>query len=58
MNKTIGGETLEVHFQVKSLWQMLSIIEDFEKIFPKSIEKFDYITVISQEKRTYMPELD
>ncbi|MDE1870478.1 MAG: AsnC family transcriptional regulator [Candidatus Micrarchaeota archaeon] len=58
VNKTIGGETLEVHFQVKSLGQMLSIMEEFEKMFPKSIEKFDYITVISQEKRTYMPELE
>ncbi|HLC20375.1 MAG TPA: Lrp/AsnC family transcriptional regulator, partial [Candidatus Nanoarchaeia archaeon] len=56
-DKTIGGETLEIEFHVHSLQEMLSIIDDFEKEFPKMIERFDYITVISEEKTTYMPEI-
>ena len=56
-DKTIGGETLEVEFHVKSLQEMLKIIEEFEKIFPDTIESFDYITVLSEEKTTYMPEI-
>src|SRR3989344_4149447 len=56
VDKTIGGETLEVEFHVKSLKEMLKIIEEFERIFPKTIERFDYITVLNEEKTTYMPE--
>lgn len=58
VDKTIGGETLEVEFHVKSLKEMLKIIDDFEKIFPKIIERFDYITILSEEKTTYMPEIE
>ena len=57
VDKTIGGETLEIEFHVKSLKEMFSIIEEFEKLFPKTIESFDYITVLSEEKTTYMPDL-
>ena len=57
VDKTIGGETLEVEFHVTSLKEMLNIIEDFEKAFPKTIERFDYITVLEEEKTTYMPEM-
>ncbi|MEK6973793.1 MAG: winged helix-turn-helix transcriptional regulator [Nanoarchaeota archaeon] len=57
IDKTIGGETLEVEFHVKSLRHMLSILDEFEKVFPKIIERFDYITVLSEEKTTYMPNL-
>lgn len=55
VDKTIGGETLEVEFHVKSIEQMIEIIENMEKIFG-SIESFDYLTVLSEEKMTYMPE--
>ena len=57
VDKTIGGETLEVEFHVVSLQQMLSILEEFEKAFPKTIERFDYLTVLSEEKTTYMPQI-
>jgi DNA-binding Lrp family transcriptional regulator len=57
VDKTIGGETLEIEFHVKSLRQMLKIIEEFEQAFPKIIEKFDYITVLEEEKMTFMPEV-
>lgn len=56
VDRTIGGETLEIEFHVKSLKEMLKIIGEFEESFPKVIEKFDYITVLSEEKTTYMPE--
>ena len=55
IDKTIGGETLEVEFHVRSLKEMLNIIEEFEKTFPEIIENFDYLTVLSEEKTTYMP---
>ena len=57
VDKTIGGETLEIEFHVKSLHEMLKLIEEFESRFPKTVERFDYITVIGEEKTTYMPEV-
>jgi DNA-binding Lrp family transcriptional regulator len=57
VDKTIGGETLEIEFHVKSVREMLKIIEDFEIAFPNVIERFDYITILSEEKTTYMPHL-
>ncbi len=57
VDKTIGGETLEIEFHVKSLQDMIKIIEELEKAFPKIIEKYDYITVLSEEKTTYMAEV-
>src|SRR3989344_5410084 len=57
VNKTIGGEIIEIEFHVKSLKEMLSIIGELEKNFPKTIDWFDYITVLSEEKTTYMPEI-
>ena len=56
-DKTIGGETIEIEFHVKSLKEMLAIIGELEKYFPKTIDWFDYITVLSEEKTTYMPEI-
>ncbi len=56
-DKTIGGETIEIEFHVKSLNEMLGIIGELEKHFPKTIDWFDYITVLSEEKTTYMPEI-
>lgn len=55
VDKTIGGETLEVEFHVTSLQEMFTIMDELEKIFPQTIESFDYITVLSEEKTTYMP---
>ena len=57
IDKTIGGETLEIEFHVKSLQKMLKIIEEIENTFPNVIENFDYITVLSEEKVSYMPEI-
>ena len=57
VDKTIGGEIIEIEFHVKSLKEMLSIMGELEKHFPKTIEWFDYITVLSEEKTTYMPEI-
>ena len=57
VNKTIGGEIIEIEFHVKSLKEMLSIIGELEKNFPKTIDWFDYITILSEEKTTYMPEI-
>jgi len=57
IDKTIGGETIEIEFHVRSLQEMLTIIGELEKQFPNTIESFDYITVLSEEKTTYMPEL-
>ena len=55
VDRTIGGETIEVEFHVKNLKEMINILDDFSKLFPASVERFDYITVISEEKTTYMP---
>lgn len=56
-DRTIGGETLELEFHVKSLKEMLKIIEEFERTFPSTVEKFGYITVLGEEKTTYIPEV-
>jgi len=56
-DKTIGGETIEIEFHVKSLKEKLAIIGELEKHFHKTIDWFDYITVLSEEKTTYMPEI-
>jgi Lrp/AsnC family leucine-responsive transcriptional regulator len=56
VDKTIGGEILEIEFHVKSLKEMLVVMEEFERTFPGIIERFDYLTVLSEEKTTYMPE--
>jgi len=40
VDKTIGGETLEIEFHVKSLHEMLKLIDEFEVNFPKTIERF------------------
>src|SRR3989338_6501805 len=55
IDKTIGGETIEIEFHVTSLRHMLRIIGELEQQLPNSIESFNYITVLSEEKVTYMP---
>jgi|ETNmetMinimDraft_11_1059920.scaffolds.fasta_scaffold15123_2 DNA-binding Lrp family transcriptional regulator len=57
VDKTIGGETLEIEFHVKKLQGMLDIIAEIEGIFQNTIESFDYITVLSEEKMVYMPKI-
>ena len=57
IDKTIGGETIEIEFHVKTLQEMIDIIGEIEEQFPKTIDWFDYITVLSEEKTTYMPEV-
>ena len=56
LDRTIGGETLEVEFHVKDVTEMLAIMKDFEAQFPESVDSFTYITVLGEEKTTYMPE--
>lgn len=55
VDKTIGGETLEIEFHVKALNEMIKIIEDIEQLNPKTIESYDYITVTKEEKMVYLP---
>ena len=57
VNKTIGGETLEIEFHVQSVSDMKEIIEDIEKIFPNTIESYDYITILSEEKMVFVPKV-
>lgn len=56
VDKTIGGETLEIELQVKSMNHFLQVIGELEKNFPGIIEKYDYFTVIKEEKYSYFPE--
>jgi DNA-binding Lrp family transcriptional regulator len=58
VDKTIGGETLEVEFHVHSLREMLSIIASLEKTFPGVIERFDYLTVLDELKMIYLPSIE
>lgn len=55
VDKTIGGETLELEFHVQDLREMLGIIKELEKQFSGTIERFNYTTIISEEKITFMP---
>jgi Lrp/AsnC family transcriptional regulator, leucine-responsive regulatory protein len=57
VNRTIGGETIEIEFNVKTVEEMYTILADMEKQFPGAVEKFDYLTILSEEKIMYMPEL-
>ncbi len=56
VDKTIGGETIEIEFHVKSLSRMHEIIEEINKKFNNIIERLDYLDVLSFEKATFMPE--
>ena len=57
IDKTIGGETFEVEFHVKSLKDMFDIIGEMQKVFPNTIGSFDYFAFLGQEKITYMPDI-
>jgi DNA-binding Lrp family transcriptional regulator len=57
IDKTIGGETLEIEFHVKTLRQMHEIIKQIQSLFPNTIESWDYITLREQEHVTYMPQV-
>ena len=54
VDKTIGGETLEIEIHVTSLQQMLLIIEEMQQRFTGAIEYFSYLSVLSEEKYNYM----
>ncbi len=56
VNRTIGGETLEVEFQVKSLDELHEHIEKMEKQFPDTFEKYDYYVIYKELKVKYIPE--
>ena len=47
---------MEVEFHVQKVQEMLDIIADLETTF-HAIESFDYITVLSEEKHIYMPDV-
>ena len=55
VNKVIGGETLEIEFHVLSLNDMITILEQMEETFPNTIEKYEYITILGEEKMVYLP---
>lgn len=55
VNNAIGGETLEIEFHVHELSEMIAILENIEETFPGSIEQYEYITVLGEEKMVYMP---
>ncbi len=57
VDKTIGGETLEIEFHVKTLQKMLDLIAEIGDTFQNTIESFDYITVLSEEKMVYVPKI-
>jgi DNA-binding Lrp family transcriptional regulator len=57
VDRTIGGSTLDVEFHVKNLQELYMLIEEFDKTFPQTVESFEYLTVLSEEKTTYMPKL-
>jgi len=56
VNRTIGGETLEIEFQVKSLQELRAKLEQFESDFPGTIERYDYFVIFQELKVTYMPD--
>lgn len=56
-DKTIGGETLEIEFNVKELKDMLAIISDMEEKFPGVMESFEYLTIVEELKTTYLPTI-
>ena len=55
VDKTIGGETLEIEFHVQTIKEMINTIKELEKKFPKTIEKYTYLTIIGEQKITFMP---
>lgn len=57
VDKTIGGETLEVEFHVKKIVDMIDIITEIGRQFPETIESFDYLTVLTEEKMNFIPEI-
>ncbi|MBD3203281.1 hypothetical protein GF327_03240 [Candidatus Woesearchaeota archaeon] len=56
MNRTIGGETLEIELHTGSLESLHIILKDFEKIFPDTIEYYDYYVILNELKVKYFPE--
>lgn len=55
VEKTIGGEMIDVEFHVRGLHHFHELIDQFQEHF--DVQFFDYITVISEEKMNYMPVL-
>jgi len=57
VDKTIGGETLEIEFHVKKVNDMISIIREMNTLIENAIESYTYLEVLSEEKMKYLPEL-
>ncbi|MFH0835526.1 MAG: Lrp/AsnC family transcriptional regulator [Candidatus Micrarchaeota archaeon] len=56
VNEPIGGGDLEVEFHVRSLHELLGKIQELRRAFPETIECYDYIRILNEEKMTYYPE--
>lgn len=57
LNRTIGGENLEIEFQVRNLRELLNMIEKIEKEFPETFDSYDYYPILEELKIVYMPEI-
>jgi len=57
INKTIGGETLEIEFQVENLERLHEELDKLEKQFPNTFEKYDYYVRFKELKVKYMPDI-
>jgi DNA-binding Lrp family transcriptional regulator len=56
VNKTIGGETLEIEFQVRSLEELKKCIDGLESEFPDTFEYYDYYIIYKEIKVKFLPE--
>jgi Lrp/AsnC family transcriptional regulator, leucine-responsive regulatory protein len=57
VNKTIGNETIELEFHVRSINEMNSIIGSIENSLPNTVGSVDYLQIMSIEKITFMPDI-
>ncbi|MBN2421685.1 Lrp/AsnC family transcriptional regulator [Candidatus Woesearchaeota archaeon] len=56
INRTIGGESLEIEFQIKSLNDLHKKLEMMEKQFPDTFEFYEYYVILNELKVKYLPE--
>jgi Lrp/AsnC family leucine-responsive transcriptional regulator len=57
IDKTFGYADLELELIVKNLDQLIQIIEDISRKFPKMIRSYTYFSVVMSHKWVDMPEL-
>jgi len=56
VDRTIGGETLELEFHVHDVNEMLAILQDMNEALGNIIERYDYLTVLGERKMHYLPK--